>query len=86
MKSKKFSIKNNIKLFLKSHYLKFLEQLSIIFYPKYIFFLQKELVKSLEDVGSGLIGWGPFDLKREEEKKKISRETTRRKTKTERML
>jgi hypothetical protein len=48
--------------------------------------LQKELVKSLEDVGSGLIGWGPFDLKREEEKKKISRETTRRKTKTERML
>jgi hypothetical protein len=48
--------------------------------------LQKELVKSLEDVGSGLFGWGPFDLKREEEKKKISRETTRRKTKTERML
>jgi hypothetical protein len=46
---------------------KFLEQLSTIFYPKYIF-LQKKLVKSLEDVGSGPIGHGPFVMKGEEEK------------------
>jgi len=30
--------------------------------------LQKELIKSLEDVGSGPIGWGPFVTKGEEEK------------------
>jgi hypothetical protein len=46
---------------------KFLEQLSTILYLKYIF-LQKELVKSLEDVGSGPIGRGPFVMKGEEEK------------------
>jgi len=46
---------------------KFLEQLSTIFYPKCIF-LKKELVKSLEDVGSGPIGRGPFVMKGEEKK------------------
>jgi len=33
-----------------------------------IFFLQKEILESLEDVGSGPIGRGPFVLKGEEEK------------------
>jgi len=40
--------------------------------------LQKERVKSLKDVGNGPIGWGPFVLKREEEKNNEERNNEER--------